>query len=85
MGRGEVKVENPLEFDKPIVVAAIKLTGGYDRLGTYWGDGMPLWWFTGGDGECEGHLRQFRVDVVVEELRARFPKATPIVVSDYAL
>ena len=51
--------------------------GGYDRLGTYWGHGEPLYWCASDDGEIDFC---FRVEVprMVQPFLAKMPSAKVI-------
>lgn len=57
---GRRTVHGPRDFAGRFVLRRIRLdAGGYDSLGTYFGDGEPLYWYAAetDDGPIEGVLR----------------------------
>jgi len=50
-------------------------SGGYDRNGTYFGAGVPLWWYADESGEIDGVLRADNRPVAESRVLAMFPTA----------
>lgn len=50
-------------------------SGGYDKLGTYWGHGRRLYWAASQDGEIELMLRADDRDDAKAQVRAQYPGA----------
>ena len=50
-------------------------SGGYDKNGTYFGHGSPLWWYASADGTIDAMLRAHNRDAAKEYVRVRYPKA----------
>lgn len=46
---------------------------GYDRLGTYWGDGTPLWWCATNDHEIDFCIRSPTRESAEATVRKRYP------------
>jgi hypothetical protein len=66
--------------DGRLTLQRIRLnSGGYDRNGTYFGAGMPLYWYAGTSTDAEeidGMVRAYDRDHAKAEVRAMFPGAT---------
>lgn len=59
MGRGTYK--GPADYAGRITLRRVHLdSGGYDTNGTYFGHGMPLYWYACEDGDIDGMLRANR-------------------------
>lgn len=50
-------------------------SGGYDRNGTYFGIGAPLYWYANEDGSIDGMLRANSRAAAKEEIRKEYPQA----------
>ena len=79
LGRGELHaVKDPATFDGRVTLQRKRLnSGGYDVLGTYWGFGMPLYWYAygGEDGEIDATLRAPDRAAAKAKVRERYPRA----------
>lgn len=65
------------------VYEVVLVDGGYDRCGTYWGGGEPLWWcFVKGDEHELEQVVRGPVEHVVGLLKARFPDAQISIMSE---
>jgi hypothetical protein len=49
--------------------------GGYDRNGTYWGGGEPLYWYADGEGQVDAVIRALGRDDAKRLIRGRYPNA----------
>lgn len=71
----------PKDFDRnsftgKMALQRIRLdSGGYDRNGTYWGDGAPLYWAASEDGEIEMTFRAIDRDQAKKMVLERYPNA----------
>jgi hypothetical protein len=77
LGRGP-EIRADADFDGKVTLRRIRLHGDYDSLGTYWGQGEPLYWYVavGEEGyELEGELRAGSRDDAKAAIRAKYPKA----------
>jgi hypothetical protein len=55
---GRPTVKGSPGFEGKIYLRRVYLDmGGYDRNGTYFGHGNPLYWYADADGEIDGMLR----------------------------
>lgn len=52
---------------------------GYDRNGTYFGSGMPLFWYADVGGEVDAMERASDAEDLAKVLRERFPEALVLV------
>lgn len=50
-------------------------SGGYDRNGTYFGIGAPLYWYASEDGSIDGMLRAQSRATAKSEIRKEYPEA----------
>lgn len=58
----------------PITVRETVLdSGGYDRNGTYFGQGPALYWYADGFGNVDAVMRASDIGMVVEHLQASYP------------
>lgn len=64
-------------FTGKLVLRRVRLdVGGYDALGTYWGLGLPLYWYADADGQVDATLRAPDRDAAKREIRSlRYPFA----------
>lgn len=76
LGRSKICEVAP-DYDGRIYVKRIRLnSGGYDKNGTYFGQGPPrLYWVANGDGSLDYTLRARDRTAAVEAVKERFPKA----------
>lgn len=51
------------------------LSGGYDRNGTYFGMGQPLFWYADESGNVDAMERADSIEDVLAEVRKRYPTA----------
>lgn len=55
---GRPTVRGPAEYAGRLSLQRVRLdSGGYDRNGTYFGHGDPLYWYADSDGTIDGMLR----------------------------
>lgn len=55
---GRPTVRGPVEYAGRLTLRRTRLNnGGYDRNGTYFGTGDPLYWYADDDGEIDGMIR----------------------------
>jgi hypothetical protein len=47
--------------------------GGYDRNGTYFGHGAPLYWYADEGGNVDAMLRASSREIAKDKIRALFP------------
>jgi hypothetical protein len=47
--------------------------GGYDRNGTYFGDGQPLYWYSDDEGNVDAMERAWTMKEAIAKVRALFP------------
>ena len=66
-----------LPSDPPFTLQRVRLNGGYDSGGAYWGAGQPLfyWAITLTVDECSGHLRANNREHAKAQIRALLPAA----------
>lgn len=50
-------------------------SGGYDRNGTYFGFGTPLYWYADAEGEIDAMLRAHSRTDAKAQIRKHYPKA----------
>lgn len=59
-----------------VYVRRVRLNqGGYDRNGTYFGTGAPLYWYADDSGDIDGVLRASCRESAVAEVRMLYPFA----------
>lgn len=75
LGRPTIKDE-PREEPIDLYVSMVRLKDGYDRNGTYFGVGEPLWWCSNEEGTVDFVLRAGSLTKVSAEILNEFPKAT---------
>ncbi len=74
MGRPTVK--GPADYAGKLALRRSYIdSGGYDRNGTYFGIGAPLYWYASDDGEIDGMLRACNRASAREQVLALYPKA----------
>ena len=74
MGRGSRHVEP--SFDGRLFLERVRLNqGGYDRLGTYFGSGDPLYWCCSEDGSIDYCLRASSRTEARATVLKRYPAA----------
>ena len=73
LGRSNIKGQ----YDgQPMILQKIGLdSGGYDKLGTYWGFGDPLYWVASQDGKIEVTFRAGNRKEAKEIVRKEYPGA----------
>jgi hypothetical protein len=75
MGRGSIH-EAPTDSSVKLVLRRVRLdNGGYDRNGTYFGWGQPLYWYADSEGEIDAMLRADTRAQAKEQIRVKYPKA----------
>ena len=61
---------------QPLTLQRVRINqGGYDRLGTYWGIGAPLYWCASQDGETEFCFRAADRAAAKDYVRGKVPGA----------
>jgi len=79
VGRPTVQKGDPETFTGKLVLREVPLNdGGYDRNGTYFGLGPPLYWCAGGDGDehdIDYMLRASDREAAKRKVRERYPNA----------
>lgn len=66
----------PNEISCKLALRRIDLNnGGYDSEGTYWGVGVPLYWYASEDYSIESQIRAHDRDEAKQKIRVRFPNA----------
>jgi hypothetical protein len=79
LGRATIK-DAPKEYDGKLSLRLVRLdNGGYDRNGTYFGHGQPLYWCASEDGSVDYMLRascryNARVAVLCDYPKAKIRK-----------
>lgn len=48
---------------------------GYDRLGTYWGTGKPLFWYADADGMIDSTCRADSSELALLHVKNKYPNA----------
>jgi len=73
-GRTGLRAE-PKDYAGKLVLQRVYLnSGGYDKRGTYWGLGAPLYWYANDEGTIDDNLRAFTREDAKEKIRKLFPK-----------
>lgn len=78
LGRADYHAENRFDYAGRFYLSEVKLTGDYDRLGTYWGGGpgtLPLFWCASEDGEVDFCLRAGNRRQAAEKVTQMYPAA----------
>lgn len=76
MGRPAVH-EAPSDAALRFTLRRVRLNaGGYDRLGTYFGAGEPLYWYASEGGEVDAMLRADSRVGAKAQIRKRYARAT---------
>lgn len=74
IGRPAIKGE--ANYDGRLYVRRVRLNnGGYDRNGTYFGQGAPLYWVSSPDSDIDFMERGHGRDHVAVRVAARYPNA----------
>lgn len=61
---------------KPITLICVPLdSGGYDKNGTYWGIGNPLYWAASQDGNIDMTFRAIDRNDAKKHVRSKYPEA----------
>lgn len=64
------------DYAPKVTLRRVRLdSGGYDRLGTYFGDGEPLYWAATADGQYERTFRAADRDDAKAQVRETIPHA----------
>lgn len=75
MGRRDIHNE-ATEWEGKVYLRRVPLdSGGYDQNGTYFGSGMPLWWYSNSEGTIDGVARAQSRRGAREEVLKTYPKA----------
>jgi hypothetical protein len=75
LGRPTVH-DKPHDYTGRIYMSRVYLdNGGYDKNGTYFGHGEPLYWYATDDGEIDGMLRARSRDAAWLQVRCWYPSA----------
>lgn len=73
---GRPSYHGDYDFDGKIFLEMIPLDeGGYDRLGTYFGIGDPLFWYHSEEGEIDAMIRAESFDDAKKKILLRYRKA----------
>lgn len=73
---GRPTIKGPADFSGRLCLRRVRLdTGGYDRNGTYFGHGAPLYWYASDDGEIDGMMRADSRRRARLQLLLTYPKA----------
>jgi hypothetical protein len=75
---GRPTIQNaPLDFAGRVHVRRVRLSnGGYDRNGTYFGIGRPLYWAANEEGDIDFMLRATSRSEARKNVLARYPNAS---------
>ncbi len=75
LGRSAIRDEDS-EYEGVIHLRRVRLnSGGYDRNGTYFGGGAPLYWYANKDGTIDGMTRASGREHAREIVLKEYPKA----------
>jgi hypothetical protein len=73
---GRPTIKGPADYSGKLSLRKIRLcNGGYDRNGTYFGIGDPLYWYASDDGEIDGMLRAKSRKDARSQVLAMYPAA----------
>lgn len=75
LGRSDIRDATDETFKDRLTLRRVRLNGDYDRLGTYWGSGAPLFWCASDDGLLELTLRAGSREQAMARVREQYPKA----------
>lgn len=74
MGRPQARGDGG--YSGVLVLKRVRIDAdGYDGLGTYWGIGAPLWWWSSGDGSIDRTARAANRDEAVKLVLFEYPNA----------
>lgn len=77
LGRRPIREYNPATFAGTLWVKRVELDPqGYDRVGTYWGDGQPIFWVADEDNQVEFTFREKDMQHALKHAAAQAPIAT---------
>lgn len=74
LGRPHI-IDEPKSYNGILYIRKVPLSGGYDRLGTYWGIGEPLYWVANTEGTIDYCIRERTRRDAVRTVRGIFPWA----------
>jgi hypothetical protein len=74
---GRPTIWGPRNYDGKLMLRRISLDHqGYDRLGTYFGAGQPIFWYASDDGTIDGTVRAWGRDSAKQEINKLYPCAS---------
>lgn len=75
MGRPTIREASP-EFSDRLTLRRVHLnSGGYDCNGTYFGTGVPLYWYADADGKIDAMLRATDREDAKRRIADHYPMA----------
>lgn len=75
MGRGDCHAEDA-HASRKLYLSRVRLDGGgYDKQGTYFGHGEPLYWYADTEGEVDAMIRGYSREAVKAAIVKRYPGA----------
>ena len=76
LGRPTVDADNPNTFTGKLTIKRTKIdSGGYDKNGTYFGIGNPLFWVSDDDGDVDYMIRAYDREEARNKVLGKYPKA----------
>jgi hypothetical protein len=76
LGRSSHHAETPPDFEGRLYIRRVRLnSGGYDRNGTYFGVGEPIYWCRSEDCEIDFMLRADSRGTAVVKVKRQYPNS----------